>query len=302
MYTLLTKSTCLMFAVATLASGVTAAEENSVHFHSVRLNVTNPEATIAFYTKNFGAVAVDYAGVTQALFTERSFVLLNKVNEPPRWQPHTAISHIGWAATDGFSEFEWLKRNGVEFETPIGQLGDNFGMYVYGPDKELVELWTGSKNHRFEHIHLWASDVEATVAWYREHLGVMGRAGAKPKTQDYESIGSIQMGTMLLDNVNIIVFGRPDFDSRWWPGGSYTKADAPEGDFAPTKGSTVNHIAFSFRDIAPVYERMKAAGATMVEPIAKREDVGHTSFFTLAPDNVLVEIVQAKPIPDSSWE
>ena len=30
--------------------------------------------------------------------------------------------------------------------------------------------------------------------------------------------------------------------------------------------------------------------------------VGHESFFVLAPDNLLVEIVRARPIPDSSWE
>ncbi len=203
---------------------------------------------------------------------------------------------------DGFDEFEWLKREGIEFETPIGQLGNNFGMYLYGPDRELVELWTGSKNHRFEHIHLWATDVQKSVHWFRDHLGFSARVGPKPTLKDKENIAALHMAFLQSDNVNLVFFGRPDFESRWWPGGSYTEEDAPKGDFAPTKGRAIDHIAFSYRDIAPVFDRMKAAGVEIVEPIAKRPDVGHKSFFVLAPDNLLVEIVQAKPIPDSSWE
>jgi catechol 2,3-dioxygenase-like lactoylglutathione lyase family enzyme len=97
------------------------------------------------------------------------------------------------------------------------------------------------------------------------------------------------------------LFGRPDFDSRWWPGGSYTAEDAPD-EFQTTQGRAIDHLAFSYRDIAPVFERMKSAGVEIVEPPAVREGVGHKSFFVMGPDKVLIEIVEAKPIPDSSWE
>lgn len=29
-------------------------------------------------------------------------------------------------------------------------LGENHWMYFYGPDRELVEVFTASRNHRFE--------------------------------------------------------------------------------------------------------------------------------------------------------
>jgi hypothetical protein len=48
---------------------------------------------------------------------------------------------------------------------------------------------------------------------------------------------------------------------------------------------------------------MKAAGLDIVEPIAVRQqDGGLKSFFVQAPDGVLVEIVESKPIPEGIWE
>lgn len=291
--------TASLWVAACSVGEIHAAE--AAHFHHVRLNVTDRDASIEFYRKMLGAVEIKYADLVPAVFTERSFILFNVVDDAPPYMPHSAISHIGWASVDGQADFEWLKSQGVEFETEIGQLGNNFGMYFYGPDKELVELWTGGKNHRFDHVHLWATDVEKMVGWFRDHLGLPGGAGPQPTSKDREDIRAIRMGSIRADNVGIVVFGRPDFDSVWWPGGSYTAEDAPD-EFQPTQGRTVDHLAFSYRDIEPEFERMEAAGVEIVKPIAMREDVGHRSFFVMAPDKILVEIVEAKPIPDSSWE
>jgi catechol 2,3-dioxygenase-like lactoylglutathione lyase family enzyme len=46
---------------------------------------------------------------------------------------------------------------------------------------------------------------------------------------------------------------------------------------------------------------MRAAGATILQPIADRPE-GVKSFFIEAPDGVVVEIVEAKPIPDGLWQ
>jgi catechol 2,3-dioxygenase-like lactoylglutathione lyase family enzyme len=290
-----------LLVLVALAGWAGAADVPTAHFHHVHLNVTNPAKTVAFYKRICGAVGIQYHDKEPALFVERSFILLNKVDEAPPWEPHTALSHMGWATVDGQSQYEWLKAQKVDFETEIGQLGNNYGMYIYGPDKELIEFWTGSRNHRFEHLHLWATDVEKSAVWFRDNLGLAARIGPQPTIKDKENIGAIRMAFLQCDNVNLVFFGRPDFESRWWPGGSYTAADGPQGDFEPTKGHTIDHIAFSYRDIQPVFDRMKAAGVEIVEPIAVRPE-GHTSFFVMAPDHILVEIVQARPIPESSWD
>ena len=62
----------------------------------------------------------------------------------------------------------------------------------------------------------------------------------------------------------------------------------------------IDHIAFSYENIAPELDRMKAAGVTIVQPIADRPD-GVKSFFIAGPDAVSIEIVEAKPIPDGLW-
>jgi catechol 2,3-dioxygenase-like lactoylglutathione lyase family enzyme len=297
-------STLVVGACVGLASYATHAQPKvePAQFHHVHLNVTNPSKTIAFYSKNLGAVEVNYRGKSKALFSERSFFLLNKVDEAPAWGPKTALSHIGWSTTDGPATFEFLRKQKVEFETEIESLGANQGMYYYGPDKELIESWTGSRNHRFEHLHFWANDAEVTGAWFNDHLGVPGRVGPKPTLKDPENIAAIRMGFLQAQNVNLIIFERPDFESRWWPGGSYKTEDGPGPEFEPTKGSAIDHLAFSYRDIKPVYDRMKAAGVEIVEEIKVSEEYGHTSFFVMAPDNLLIEVVQDKPIPDGIWE
>ena len=76
----------------------------------------------------------------------------------------------------------------------------------------------------------------------------------------------------------------------------------PLRDIKPTQGRAIDHIAFSYRQIEAVFERMKSTGAKIVQPIAMQESLKLKSFFVLAPDDVLVEIVEAKPIPEGAWD
>src|ERR1700736_207177 len=70
--------------------------EERAHFHHVRLNGTDVNKSIRFYARVFGAVAVEFRGVADALFTERSFILFNQVSQPPPSDLTSAIWHIGW--------------------------------------------------------------------------------------------------------------------------------------------------------------------------------------------------------------
>ena len=112
----------LLLVVASLAAP-TFGQSERAHFHHVRLNVTDPEATVDFYRNFLGAVEVEYRGLKPALFTERSFLLLNKVEEAARSGPKTAISHIGWAGIDGPGEYEWLESQGETADTIGGHAG-----------------------------------------------------------------------------------------------------------------------------------------------------------------------------------
>ncbi len=296
------KKRFLPFAIFAFALGCVASRalhaQDSARFHHVRLNVTDVARSKAFYSRVFGAVPVAFRGNLDAVFTERSFILFNSVATPPSSALTSSIWHIGWGGVDVRNEYAWWKDK-VDIHTPLRPLPgpDNYYFYISGPDKELIEINTMG-HHRFAHVHLFATDVNATTRWYADHLGLAPRSPSVPKPDgDMETLQGIWMNFIRCDNVLMIIFGKPDRDPppSWW-------ADPPLRDFAPTKGRPIDHLAFSYRAIEPVHERMKAAGAEIVQPISVDGKFGHRSFYVLAPDKVLVEIVEAKPIPEAIWE
>jgi len=273
-----------------------AQEPEPAHFHHVHLNVTDPAKTIRYYTRIHGATATTYAGVTDALFTERSFILWNKVDTPPANALTAGIWHIGWGGRDVPSEYEWFKQQPeVKIHTELYPLGRIHVCYLSGPDDEMIEVNTMG-HCRFGHVHLLAADVNATTSWYTKNLGLPGR-NPVPKPADMQSVRAWSSG-FRCDNVSFVVYGQPNYKPKppWW------ENEPVLTDFDPTEGRVIDHIAFSYRDIEPVFERMKNDGVEIVRPIAHDPHFNHKSFFVRAPDNVLVEIVESKPIPEGIWE
>jgi len=285
--------------IAAWSIAARSVADEPAHFHHVRLNVTNPGESIRFYSRVFGAVPINFHG-NDALFTERSLILFNKMTQPPPSDLVSGIWHIGWGGVDVKNEYEWWQTRGIDIHTPLSPLPgqDNFYFYLQGPDKELIEINTMG-HHRFAHVHLFASDVNETTRWYTQHFGLTPQRPlpvSKPDG-DMQTLRTIWLNSFRCDNVSFIVFGKPDRDPPppWW-------RDPPLRQITPTRGRAIDHIAFSFPQIEPVFQRMKAAGAKIVEPIAIQESLKLKSFFVLAPDDVLVEIVEAKPIPEGAWE
>lgn len=256
-------------------------------FHHIHLNVTDPDSTRAFYEKFFGAVPVEYRDRSPALFTERSFILLNRVPEKPPSNVGTALYHVGWAGVVGPAEFEWRVQDGIEVETPVTPLGSYHYMYFWGPDRELLEVYTGNRNHRFEHLHLVVPDQRETSEWFQRHLGI------SPLSPGGTSLG--------VDNINLIItqIAGPDAPNRpvWYPEAQY-----PEDiQIRLTDGTAIDHIAFSYPELAPVFDRMSRAGVEIVQPIQVHPEDGHRSFFVRGPAGLLIEVVEARPIPAGLW-
>lgn len=287
-----------------------ASAEESARFHHAHVNALDPQKSVQWYQKFFSAVPVTYNDSVAGVFTDRSFILFNKVDEPAPWKLEQGIYHLGWGGVDGPSDFEWRNEQGVEWETPLSTLGNNYYMYAYGPDKEVVEVWTGFKHHRFGHVHLFADDVNATKNWYKKHLGLAGPeqdAPKPPKAPDgwtpdpdqpfavFQYMWTSQVST---DNgVTMNIFAKPSTESVvWW--------NYEEGidELQPSDGRVIDHIAFSYRDIGPVYERMKADGVEIVRELQDDPELKTRNFFVRGPDKVLVEIIEADPIPEAAWE
>jgi catechol 2,3-dioxygenase-like lactoylglutathione lyase family enzyme len=282
------------------ASRTSGQDAQSARFHHVMLNSLDPQKSIDFYSRVFGASPIKFRGVCDALFTEKSFILYNQVDRPPDARLNTGIWHIGWGGVDVKNEYEWWRRHDVTIHTPLSPLPgvDNYYMYISGPDKELIEINTMG-HHRFAHVHFFCTDVNETVGWYAKHLGLAPRRNPPvPKpTADTSTRAGIWANFIRCDNVSMIFFGKPDSKPSpfWW-------RDEPLEEIQPTKGRPIDRIGFSYREIGPVFERMKAAGVEIVEPIAERPQYKLKSFIVQAPDKVTVEIVEAKPVPEGTWD
>jgi catechol 2,3-dioxygenase-like lactoylglutathione lyase family enzyme len=262
------------------------------HFHHVHVKSTDPAKTQEFYEKTFGAQPVRFKDRTDGLFTSRGFILINRVAQRPKDLETTAIRHIGWAGVDGPNEFARLKEKGAEFHTPLTPLGTNWFFYIFGPDREIAEVYTGDQNHLFNHVHLSVDDVAKTADWYERILGMRFPPGAKgPRPTDPKARWG---SSARLDGVSFVLIYKDHYYAD-------SEHRLPVGRvLQTTQGSPIDHIAFSYENIAPEFERMKAAGVTITEPIAERRD-GVKSFFVAGPDAVSIEIVEAKPIPDGLW-
>jgi len=282
----------VFLVLAASAATVQQGGPAPAHFHHVHANSTDPAKTQAFYEKTFGAQPVRFKDRTDALFTSRGFILLNKVDQPPKDLETTAIRHIGWAGVDGPNEFARFKEKGAQFHTPLTPLGANWFFYIFGPDREIAEVYTGDQNHLFNHVHFSVDDVAKTADWYERTLGMKFPASAKaPRPTD---AGARWGSAARLDGVSFVLIYKDHYYAD-------SEHRLPVGrTLQSTQGSPIDHIAFSYENIAPELDRMKAAGVTIVQPIADRPD-GVKSFFIAGPDAVSIEIVEARPIPDGLW-
>ena len=274
--------------------------QNAAHFHHVHLNVTSPENTLAFYEKFFGANRISYRDRSKALFTERSFILLDSVKVKPSTNLGSSLWHMGWAGVDGYSEFQWRVKEGIEVQTPLTKLipdpsrpqDTTHYMYFWGPDRELIEIYTGSRNHRFEHIHLLATNIETTSSWFKEHLGLT------PYFEKAIIFYGMLLNIIRVDNVNIIIFAKPSPDVQI---AALPNEVWPKEGFKVTDGTAIDHIGFSYESIEPVLKKMKSSGLQIVKDIKTDSKHGLTSFFVRGPDKLLIEIVKEKAIPEGIW-
>lgn len=289
------------FVAASLMMGSDAAageRPDAAHFHSVRLNVTDVDKTVEYYKKFFGATEILYRDKSKGLFTERSFLLMDVVKDAPKPNDGTSLWHIGWSGVDGASEFQWRTADGIEVQSPLTRPVlpglDNKAdvMYFWGPDKEIVEVSTVNRNHRFEHVHLLATDVNATTAWFESHLGL------KPQHESAVEFYGVLLNVVRVDNVDIVIFARPTPDN----GNQFAAKELwPEDGFRPTEGSAINHLAFSYVDAGSALTRIKNAGVSIVQELEIDPRHGHTSFYVRGPDGLLIEIVEDRPIPEGNW-
>lgn len=178
-------------------------------FHHLHLNSVDPDAAIAYYTREFPSTSRAAWGGFPALRSPNSvMVLFTKVAIAPPILPQTAIWHFGWHVTDVRNNLAVYKSRPEVRLAPLftseaggsvlvssdtwpgtgGLLGLTRSQianaraegikpaggagfaYMRGPDDALIEYQGNFPAERFNHVHMYQEDPFCAQLWYRAHL------------------------------------------------------------------------------------------------------------------------------------
>lgn len=267
------------------------------HFHHLHLNTLDPAAAIDFYTSKFDSEKAKFAGLMDAVWAQKSWMLFTKVNQAPAWELTSAIWHFGWGAEDMKATYEKHVAAGTKFFTPLTDISDItnpnappgrfFYAYVESPDKALIEINTAG-HHRFGHLHLFSADPVAAGEWYMKYFGAQRRS-TTPPSREPRFYRGYQIGpamSLTMDNVNIIIYPV-----------EYTKKAYPEHwkgktEIESTKGRVVDHVGFSFANLSEALEKMRKDGVKVTDEIRSVAGGKIKFAFIEGPDKIRIELVE----------
>jgi catechol 2,3-dioxygenase-like lactoylglutathione lyase family enzyme len=268
------------------------------HFHHLHLNTLDQKAAIEFYTSKFDAEKARFAGLVDAVWTQKSWMLFTEVNQAPPWELTSAIWHFGWGAEDMKATYEKHVAAGTRFFTPLTDISDIgnanaspgrfFYAYIESPDKALIEINTAS-HHRFGHLHLFSADPVGAGEWYAKYFGARRRSAAPPSREPRYYRGH-QIGpasSLMMDNVNIIIYP-VEYTKKAYAGHWKGKTEIES-----TKGRVVDHISFSFENLAEALEKLRREGVKVTDEI---RTIGKVKFaFIEGPDKIRIELIEGHP-------
>jgi catechol 2,3-dioxygenase-like lactoylglutathione lyase family enzyme len=267
------------------------------HFHHLHLNTLDTKAAIDFYTSKFDCEKAKFAGLADAVWAQKSWLLFAKVNKPPAWELTSAIWHFGWGAEDMKATYAKHQAMGTKFFTPltdISDIGGNTGAkdlfyyaYVQGPDNALIELNTAN-HHRFGHLHLFSADPVAAGEWYAKYLGAKRRSN-RPPSRDPRFYRGFQIGpsvSLASDNINIIIYpveyAKKAYADHW----------KGKTEIESTRGRVVDHVGFSFDNLEEALEKMRKDGVKVTDEIRSIAKGKIKFAFIEGPDNIRIELIE----------
>jgi len=265
------------------------------HFHHIHLNATDPPAAIDFYTRKFDCEKARFAGESDGVWAQKAWILFNKVPAAPPHEIISGIWHFGWGAEDMKAAYWKQVESGTQFDTPITDISDLAGAegfyyaYVDGPDHALIELNT-ARHHHFGHVHLLSADPVSAGEFYMKYFGAV-RHGKEPPSREpgfYKGYQVSPAMSLMSDNINIIIFPM-QFAVK-----AYAESWKNRTELAPTEGRVVDHIGFSFDNLAQALEQMRKDGVKVTQEIETAFHGKVKYAFIEGPDRVRIELVEGQ--------
>ena len=215
--------------IAVVAAGalVTPGLARAADYHHVHITAASPSQGVAWYAQHMGcAPLADRSDAANCYGVEVIFVPQSTTGG----SQGTGVDHIGFSFRDLTAKMAELEAVGVRGSgvrlqrNPDGStLRDVPGLFklgfIFDPWGTRIELVEDLDTLGFHHVHLRASDPDATLAWYRD---VMGGEPASLKGR--------------LDGLR--------FDGVWFLVSAY-----PEGAPGTTVERAIDHVGFVVDDL-----------------------------------------------------
>ncbi len=255
-------------AVALATPGLARAAD----YHHVHITAASPSRAVAWYAEHMDCEAIaDRTDAADCYGVEVVFVPQPTMGG----SQGTGVDHIGFSFRDLTAKMAELEAVGVrgsgvrlQRNADGSTLRDVPGLFklgfVFDPWGTRIELVEDLDTLGFHHVHLSASDPDATLAWYRD---VLGGEPASLKGR--------------LDGLR--------FDDVWFLVSAY-----PEGEPGTTVERAIDHVGFVVEDLDTAAADLRRHDVTFEREPAVPEG-GRTAAkraFLAGPDNVRVAVVE----------
>ena len=268
-----TRVALVLLAVGVLVGAapgeIRAAEADYNH---VSITSSAPPESVRWYSEHLGCEAVaDRDDTADCFGVEVTFVPQPTMGSTQG----TGVNHIGFSYADLTAKMADLESIGVRGSgvrlqrfpggaTLREATGGYLHGYIFDPWGTRIELVEDQENVGFHHVHLSATDPQATLAWYEQMFG--GERAVHADADEGVRFGSVW------------VFA----------------SEHPEGTPATTQGRAVDHIGFVVDDIDAASAELRAAGVEFQEEPVVPENARSAArrAFIYAPDNVRLAMVE----------
>src|SRR5258706_2715450 len=228
----------------------------------VHLTVKDIEVQKKLWVEQFGGTFVQ-KGTLQAIKLPNMLIAF-RVATPTGGSEGTVMDHFGFKVRNMAEILASWRKAGYQVTREFTGAEGAPNAYLMGPDDLTIELQEDKSlpvKVSGYHIHFLTPDYQKLMAW---HVDVFGVTPRKRGTIDT---------TADAPGMNL----------------SFQTSDKPT---RPTKGQTIDHIAFEFKDLAAFCKKLEAKGIKLDVPNRAVPAIGLKIAYITDPSGVYIELTQ----------